>query len=447
MMKQSKLHICRKVVPFASVILVLIIAAVLLASCKGASAYEIAVKNGFEGSEEEWLESLVGKDGKDGKDGKNGVDGENGKDGEDGRNGISSGGDVSQAASVALRSAVSIFSNYKKNEYAGVGKEPVVTPYDEVGAGLIYSVDEKTGDAYIVTNYHVVYDKASNSKGGISEDIEIFLYGMQYEEMKIKATFIGGSMSYDVALLKVTGSDILKTANVCGSDIADSDSVSVGTLAIAIGNPDGNGLSLTSGVVNVDSEYIKMQSVDGNGTTEMRVMRIDAPLNRGNSGGGVYGPDGSAIGLVCAKLESDGVEGIGYVIPSNIVSAIADKIISEYEASGSGVLYKPTLGISVRTVEFHSEFDKESMKIEIVETVEISQVNTGTPAEGILKAGDRLVSLSCEGKTKNITRRFSAIDFILSVNPGETLVFEVERDGELLELSVPLDKKIFTSVK
>ena len=56
-----------------------------LASCEGESAYEIAVRNGFEGSESEWLESLVGKDGKDGKDGLNGQNGADGADGENGK--------------------------------------------------------------------------------------------------------------------------------------------------------------------------------------------------------------------------------------------------------------------------------------------------------------------------------------------------------------------------
>ena len=431
----------RRVVSFFTAVLLMLTALLSFASCRGDSAYDIAVKNGFEGSEKDWLESLAGKDGKDGNDG------ENGTNGEDGKNGISSGADVSISAAAALRTAVIIFSNYEKSEYAGYGKDPIITSYEEFGAGIIYKLDRETGDAYIVTNYHVIYDKYSNSKGGVSEDIELFLYGMHYEEMKINATFVGGSMTYDIAVLKVTGSDLLKTANVDEITLADSDRITAGSLAIAIGNPDGDGMSLTSGVVSRDCEYIRMQSVDGVGTDEMRVMRVDCPLNYGNSGGGLYTNAGSLIGLVCAKIDAQDFEGIGYAVPSNIVGAVAEKIISQYENSGSGVLYKPTLGINVQTTESHSELDSELMKTFVVETVKVSQIGSGSVTDGILKVGDRLISLSCGERSKDITRRFSVIDFILSLRSGDTLVFKIERNGEILERSIVLDDSLFVSVK
>ena len=435
-----------------SVLTVLAVALGMLVSCSGSSAYDIAVKNGFKGSETEWLESLRGLDGengKDGKDGKDGVDGENGKDGENGldgengKDGISSGSGPASATAVAIRSAVSIFCNFEIYEYIGYGRDPIITDYVGAGAGVIYKLDPERGDAYVITNHHVVYDADSVTDNGICEDIELYLYGLHYSEMCVKAKYVGGSSTYDIAVLKVEGSEILKSAGVCAVTLANSDEVTAGELAVAIGNPESEGMSVTSGIVSVDSEYVRL---DEGSSDESRLMRIDTPVNHGNSGGGLFNIEGHLIGLVNAKLEAEDIENIGYAIPSNIVYGVAENIIKNYENASRSGLYKATLGIMIKTDDVYTVFDEIKMRTYIRERVVVSEISSGAAANGVLEVGDVILSISCGDLSREVNRRFTAIEFLLALTEGDEVVFKVERDGAELSVKVTLSEGIFTRV-
>ena len=438
-----------------SLLLLISLIAVFLVSCEGESAYEIAVRNGFEGSEKEWLESLVGKDGSDGKDGKdgengkdgiNGADGQDGKDGEDGKDGVSADGDAASSAAVAIRSAVSIFCKFKKYQYVGYGKDPTVSEYTGNGAGVIYRLDKENGNAYVVTNYHVVYDRESISTDGISEDITLYLYGLQYKEMAIKATFVGGSATYDLAVLKIENSETLKSSSAIETVLVNSDDVAVGSLALAIGNPNSDGISVTSGVVSVDSETVKMDVGTGSGSVDMRLMRIDTPVNHGSSGGGLFDGKGRLIGVVNAKLESDGTENVGYAIPSNIVYAVSENVINNYEKASKSGLYKAVLGLMIKTDGVYSLYDPVSERTLIREEVVVSEITAGSASDGFLKVGDKLMAVSCDGVSREINRRFTASDFIMSLAEGSEVTFKVERDGEIKEIKITLDASVFSRV-
>ncbi len=450
-MNSFKKSVCKSL----SVLLAALFLVGTLASCAGESAYDIAVRYGFEGDEEEWLDSLKGKDGKDGEDGKNGEngkdglngqDGENGKDGKDGKDGLSLGNNASVASAIGLRSAVSVFSFFEKNEYAGYGREPKVTPYSSAGAGVFYKLDSKSGDAYIVTNYHVVYDKSSNTSDKISDDIKIYLYGQHYDEKAISAQYIGGSMNYDIAVLKVEKSEILKNADALPVVLADSDSVTAGSIAVAIGNPESGGISVTSGIVSVDSEYVDVSSPTGSGAIEMRVMRIDTPVNHGNSGGGLFDSSGRLIGIVNAKTEIEGVDDFGYAIPSNVVYAVTENIINNHEKANRSGLYKATVGIGIKVEDSSAVFDEEKMQTVIKETITVSEITEGSAAEGIFEVDDRLISVSCNGLTREVKRLFTSIDFILALSAGDEITFTVERNGEIITLSLVLKEASFSKV-
>lgn len=428
---------------------------VSLVSCAGESAYDIAVRNGFEGSEEEWLESLVGKDGKDGENGKDGLDGkdgingtngENGKDGLDGKDGVSTDGDTASSAAVAIRSAVSIFCKFKKYQYAGYGKDPTVHEYTGNGAGVIYRLDKEKGSAYVVTNYHVVYDRESLSSGGISEDITLYLYGLQYKEMAIKATFVGGSSTYDLALLKIENSDILKKSNAEATVLVNSDDISVGSLAVAIGNPNSDGIAVTSGIISVDSETVKMNVGTGSGSVDMRLMRIDTPVNHGNSGGGLFDGKGRLMGVVNAKLEADDIENVGYAIPANIVYSVCENIIDNFENASRSGLYRAMIGTVLKTGEVYSVYDPVSARTLIREKVIISEVTSGSAADGKLMVGDRLISVSSGDVVREINRRFTASEFVMSLGAGSEVTFKVERNGEITDVKMTLDESIFSRV-
>ena len=127
--------------------------------------------------------------------------------------------------------------------------------YAAAGSGVIYQMNRAEGEAFIITNYHVVYDASSNTDNGISDDINVYLYGSEETGKAISATYVGGSLYYDIAVLHVSNSELLKASDSCEAEIRDSDNILVGDNAIAIGNAKGYGISASLGIVSVAAFY------------------------------------------------------------------------------------------------------------------------------------------------------------------------------------------------
>lgn len=405
----------------------------LLTACQngadGLSAYEIAVQNGFEGSEAEWLASLKGEDGKDGENG------EDGKDGKDG-NGSGSSSDTVRDINEALLASVSIYCRFdQKSSSPILGSASSGTSYS-AGSGVIYKLDREAGDAYIITNYHVVYGSKNSLNGPISDDIRVYLYGMFFdgtsnmENTGIAAEYIGGSMTYDIAVLKITDSDVLRNSDAKQVKPADSNAVTAGMAALAIGNPEGSGTSITSGIVSVESEYISMLAVDDVTPITLRVIRIDTAVNSGNSGGGLFNADGELIGIVNAKTKKEGVENIGYAIPSNVAVYVADNLIDYCDGKENTQMQKCLVGITVTTTGSRAVYDEESGSITLYDTVTIMEVTETSIAQGVLKAGDILTKLTLDGKEYEIRRQHELTDAVLNARVGSTISLTVLRDGE-----------------
>ena len=372
-----------------------------------------------DGSQEN-LGVIVGQDGKDGVDGKDGdyIAAEKDK--------------VIEAASAkALTSSVSIYCGFERTVYG----QPQA--YASAGSGVIYKLDKTSGDAFVITNYHVVYDPNCNASNGISEEIYVYLYGSELESYAMKAEYVGGSLSYDIAVLRIENSDVIKNSGANPVSIFNSDEINVGESAIAIGNPEGMGFSTSLGIVSVDSEYINMLGADEQTAVNFRVMRIDTAVNSGNSGGGLFNQEGELIGIVNAKIQSEDVENIAYAIPSNLAKAVADNII--YYCLDTDVYQpqRPLMGITIQVTDSHAEYDSENERIKIVEKITIISVEPGSAAYGVFKEGDVLKSASFGAETYEITRMHS-VDFMLNVRSGETVSFTVERNGveKTLELTI-----------
>ena len=375
-----------------------------------------------------------GKDGEDGKDGVDGIDGEDGKDGingadgKDGINGTNAGAgqnEVIQAASAkGLTSSVNIFCTFKKTPFLGNAEE-----YASAGAGVIYKMNKAAGEALVITNYHVVYDPECDAADGISEQIEVYLYGAIIEEKAMIAEYVGGSLTYDIAVLRIKDSDVIRNSDVNPVSIFDSEEVNVGESAIAIGNPEGNGFSTSLGIVSVDSEYIEMTGADGVTDVRFRVMRIDTAVNGGNSGGGLFNSRGELIGIVNAKIQSTTVENIAYAIPSNLAKAVADNIIHYCLDTEIYQPQRPILGITIQITDSHAEYDSVAGRIKIIENIEVITVAEGTASYGVFEVGDVLKSASCGGETYEINRLHS-VEFMFNAVPGDKVSFVVERNGE-----------------
>jgi len=298
------------------------------------------------------------------------------------------------------------------------------------GAGVIYRLNKDMGEAYIITNYHVIYLAEALTKGGISDDIRLYLYGMESPDYAIAATFVGGSPYYDIAVLKVSGSPLLRASSAVAATFADSDKVSVLETAIAIGNPAAGGISATVGHVNVDSELISMSLVtDERQTVDMRVIRIDTAVNSGNSGGGLFNAHGEVIGIVNAKVADQGVENIGYAIPANIAKNVADNILYYCDGTDEVRVYRCMLGIKVEAATSATVYDVQSGRVGITEQVKITSVQRSAPGSGELREGDILTSIRIGDTQKSITRTFHIVDFMLTARVGDTVTITYLRDG------------------
>lgn len=369
-----------------------------LESLKGKSAYDIAVENGFVGTESEWLESLKGASGHVSVE------------------------DDRQVVANCLMSSVSLFC----------AKTSTAT-FDSAGSGVIYKYEPSTGTAIIITNYHVVYDE-TNKK--LHNSICVLPYG---SNEYILGTFVGGSAIYDIALVKVEDKSLVNNPSIKQIEIDDSLNVVVGQTAIAIGNAQGEGISVTKGIVCVDSEDITISNVETEVSTEIRVMRIDTAVNRGNSGGGLFGADGKLIGIVNAKIIDTDVEGIGYAIPVSIATKVAENILY-YWQKGNGRVVKPVLGITIQITSSNAVFDKETNAIQIVERIDVNDVAKTSPAHNLLLVGDRIVSVAKKGDShvEVVDRIFKIKDFLLTMHQGDVLQFMVERDGALIAIDLEI---------
>ena len=387
-----------------------------------------------DGSEDN-LGTVVGKDGQDGQDGQ---DGANGTDGSVTVTGSTDA--LILAAAKGLRSAVSIVCEFTQTT---VGYRPSTSTYSSCGSGVIYRYDSSTGEAFIITNYHVVYD--SGSKTGVSENITIYLYGSENYGQGIQAEYVGGSMNYDIAVLYVPANETLANADVAAVKVADSNEIAVGSTAIAVGNPESLGLSVSYGIVSVDSEYIDMTAADNITSVSFRVMRIDAAVNSGNSGGGLYNQAGELIGIVNAKIASSDVENIGYAIPSTLACAVADNIIDYCYGTDCQTVQRGILGISVITSDSCMKYDSATGYIFIEETVQVYEVTKGGLADGVLEPGDILTAISVNEEQIQITRQYHVIDMMLNVRAGDVIKLTVERNGEVMEVEMTMTEAYITS--
>ena len=419
----------------------------------GKSAYDVAVDNGFTGTEAEWLESLKGDKGAKGDKGDatviESLYAEAVKAGFTGdifdfvskalsENSAALSG-VSFATNKALLSAVSVYAVFPtKSTSSSIWGGSKETTSTSAGAGVIYKLDKEAGDAYIITNYHVVYNSQSTTKYGIASEIFVMLYGMEYTDYKIKATYVGGSMTYDIAVLKVENSRTLKDSSARAVTVTDSDEAVVGGDVVAVGNPEAEGISATQGIVSVLSEEITMTGADDVTKVTFRVMRVDAAINSGNSGGGLFDEKGDLIGIVNAKVKSDEVENIGYAIPSNVAVNVAENIIKNCDGSENISVKRCMLGISVGMESVSVVYDEENGVTRVVTTVAVKEVTAGSVAEGILQVGDELVSVSYKGKVKKMGSISAAGDFIMQCQAGDVVTVNVKRNGEEKALQITL---------
>lgn len=440
------------------IILILIIAlSALLCSCRGASAYEIAVRNGFTGTEKEWLNSLKGENGANGLNGKDGEDYKGAYDAydlylaakeNDGFDGTFADfikaylSDTNAGSYEAI--SKSILSSCKIAAMYYTTSGTVGTSY---GSGVFYSVDKESGDAYIITNYHIVYKAKSTAENHIATTIVAFLYGNELSSGAIECTYVGGTATYDLALLKVENSAVIKESEARAVTFGDSDDLTLGESVYAIGNAEGEGISVTKGILSVDSEYITLPNeAFESGEFDIRVFRYDAAISPGNSGGGIFNATGKLIGICNSKTVDTKSDGMGYAIPAGVIERVVDKLKNQCDGKENENLYKPMFGVVVSSTTSKGVYNAEKSRVEIICDVFISDINENSPVKDLFKVDDKIVSVRKGDTEKIINRHYEVVDFILGLYVGDVAEFAIDREGVRLTISVYITEAMMTLI-
>ncbi|MBK8155383.1 MAG: trypsin-like peptidase domain-containing protein [Streptococcus sp.] len=245
------------------------------------------------------------------------------------------------------------------------------------GSGVVYKKDGNS--AYVVTNNHVV-DGASQ--------IEIMLS----DGTKVVGELVGTDTYSDIAVVKIASDKVTTVA-----EFADSDKVTVGETAIAIGSPLGTDYanSVTQGIVSSLSRKVTMTN-DESDTISTNAIQTDAAINPGNSGGALINIEGQVIGINSSKISStsdsgsgNSVEGMGFAIPANDVV----KIINQLEANGKVI--RPALGITMANLSDLSTTTISRLNIptSVTSGIVVASVQSGMPAEGTLKKYDVITAI------------------------------------------------------
>lgn len=226
------------------------------------------------------------------------------------------------------------------------------------GAGVVYRI---VGDVvYFVTCYHVVNDGYNSIKVQLPSQTNF----------STTVSLIGWSNKYDIAVLRASlgknDIDRLEQVAVDGSPevaVYDSNYLSLGETVFAVGNPLSNGTSITSGIIS----RLNVQDIAANKKDDPRYIQIDAAINGGNSGGGLFNAYGEYIGMVKSRRyldnQNNDAEGCSYAIPSNLVSSISDSIIYNYTNNSQGDPKYVSIGFGLRDFVIRSNAGVERISL------------------------------------------------------------------------------------
>lgn len=353
-----------------------------------------------------------------------------------------------KAINNCLLSSLKVYTEFKESTETAVFS----------GSAVIYKMD--VDYSYIVTNYHVVYDEFASltNNGGTNFPLNIYgyLYGSEdyptkskpdgfytvdYGDYGIKLELIGGSASSDIAVLRVE-TDKLKDINPQAKAIEMADEYHVGENVYAIGNTLGEGISVTEGVVSVDSENIILE-VDGSSRNH-RVMRIDTYINHGNSGGGLFNKNGKLVGITNS---GSGLESENYAIPLEVVQNVADNIIHYFEDGNDSTNGANKVLFGIQVVETNSKYvlDASTGYGRIETDVILTSVSESSIAKNCgLQVGDVLEHITINGVKHNIYRGFNIGDLAVKIKLGDVISFGYVRSGNPVQETVPHTVNLIT---
>ncbi|MGE7765185.1 S1C family serine protease [Peribacillus sp. NPDC096540] len=275
--------------------------------------------------------------------------------------------DMVASASKSIVGVVNLKETQNQNPFQQQSTESE-TVESGTGSGVIYKKDN--GKAYIITNNHVIEG---------AKEVEISLYDGQ----KATAEVVGADALTDLAVLTIDASIAPE-----GINFGDSDSMRPGEEVLAIGNPLGLDFSrsVTQGIVSATGRSISVDTSEGE--WELDVLQTDAAINPGNSGGALINTAGEVIGINSLKISENGVEGLGFAIPSNDVIPIVTELIE------NGKITRPYLGVSLANTEELPQYYLQNVPEAAKSGVMVTSIETGSAAaNGGLKQQDIIVEI------------------------------------------------------
>ncbi|MBX9925891.1 MAG: Do family serine endopeptidase [Hyphomicrobiaceae bacterium] len=309
---------------------------------------------------------------------------------------------------VYVRSRVKAFASPFANDpfferfFGGRFGQPSDRVQSSLGSGVIV-----TADGVVVTNAHVL------KAGGGETEIRVALS----DKREFDAKLIASDEKNDIAVLRIEGGDGRFPFLV----FEDSDTLEVGDLVLAIGNPFGVGQTVTSGIVSALA-----RSEIGASDTQV-FIQTDAAINPGNSGGALVDMSGKLVGINTAIFSrSGGSHGIGFAIPSNLVRVYVDSALKGKK------LERPWLGAKLEPV---TREIAEDLKLDRVTGAVVTRVlNTGPANEAGLQPGD--VILRVDGFEATDPR--SVLYRLQTKGVGNAARLDIVRKGKPVGVSIPV---------
>ena len=279
---------------------------------------------------------------------------------------------------------------------------PDEEPISSLGSGVLVSPE-----GIILTNHHVISD---------ADEIDVALS----DGRKVKAKIIGSDPETDIAVLKIEPKQ-LPTPITLGK----IESVHVGDVVLAIGNPFGVGQTVTSGIVSaMGRDHVGINTFEN-------FIQTDAAINPGNSGGALVDTRGNLIGINTAIYSNNGGSmGIGFAIPVNLAKQVMESILK------NGAVTRGWIGVEPQNLskELSESLGLPSTTVGVL----ISGVLEGGPAaRGGVKPGDVLVSV--DGNSTRDVRQL--LNQIAQIGPGNEATLKVLRKDKALELKVQAGKR------
>ena len=271
---------------------------------------------------------------------------------------------------------------------------------EALGSGYIISAD-----GYIVTNNHVIEG---------ADEIQIEMFGTHGKTFAAK--LVGTDEKTDVALLKIESPEPLPFVS-----FGDSDKMRVGDWVVAMGNPLGQGFSVSAGIVSARNREL-------NGTYD-DFLQTDAAINKGNSGGPLFNENGEVIGMNTAILSpSGGSIGIGFSMASNVVSKVVDQL-KQYGETRRG-----WLGVRIQDV---SQDVADAMGLPAAKGALVTDVPAGPGKDAGILSGDVIVTFN----GKDVKDSKGLVRAVADAPIGDTVPVVVLRAGKSTDLSVKLGRR------